>query len=199
MLNQEFMSAANDNIFSNSTLNHIQSYYLHCRPHHYYPNVIKVDSFYSIALFSNEPVLVTKVCWFLHKGRVVKRVYWVELVDELPPYTVSETPTPFLPPLIPLPSSSPTPSLLPVPISPPPAPSPPSTTSSRSSDTVIPARAVSIGTISEEDESEWNEAHVPEEEEELEAHEIQLLYPYTTIDPDTLYESPRGTPLDRLD
>src|SRR6202453_1787629 len=155
--------------------------------------------FYSIAFFSNEPVLVTKVRWFLHEGRVVKRVYWVELVDELPPYVVSETPTPFLPPLIPLPLSSPTPSLLPVPISPPPAPSPPSTTSSRSSDTIVPARAVSIGNISEEDEDEWNQAHVPEEEEELEAHEIELLYPYSTVDPDTLYESPPGTPLDRLD
>src|ERR1700677_1428912 len=168
MLNQEFMSAANDNIFSNSTLNHIQSYYLHCRPHYYYLNVIKVDFFYSIALFSNEPVLVTKVCWFLHEGRVMKRVYWVELVDKLPPYTISETPTPFLPPLVPLPPSSPTPSLLPIPLSPPPAPSPPSTTSSHSTDMVIPGRSVPIGDISEEDESKWNEAHVPAEEEELE-------------------------------
>src|SRR5271154_3015648 len=193
------MSAATDDIFSDTILNRIHALYLHCRLHHYYPNIIEVDSYYSIALFSNEPVLITKVRWFLHEGRVVKRVYWVELVDELPPYAVSETPTPFLPPLIPLPPSSPTPSLLPVPISPPPAPSPPSTTSSRSSNTVVPARAVSIGTISEEDKSEWNKAHVPAEEEELEAHEIQLLYPYTAVDPDTLYDSPPGTSFDRLD
>src|SRR6202453_3849523 len=189
------MSAATDDIFSDTVLNRIHTLYLHRRLHHYYPNVIKVDSYYSTALFSNEPILVTKVRWFLHEGRVVKRVYWVELVDELPPYAVSETPPPFLPPLVPLPPSSPTPSLLPVPISPPPAPFPPSTTSSRSSDTIVPARAISIETISEEDESEWNEAHVPEEEE-LEAHEIQLLYPYTAVDPDTLYNSPPGTPLD---
>src|ERR1700674_4682026 len=155
------MSAATDDIFSDTILNRIHALYLHRRLYHYYPNVIKVDSYYSAALFSNELVLVTKVRWFLHEGRVVKRVYWVELVDELPPYTVSETPTPFLPPLIPLPPSSPTPSLLPVPISPLPAPSPPSTTLSRSSDTVIPGRAISIKTISEEDESKWNEAHVP--------------------------------------
>src|SRR6202453_3284900 len=193
------MSATTDDIFSDTILNCIHALYLHRPLHHYYPNVIEVDFYYSTALFSNEPVLRTKVHWFLHEGRVVKRVYWVELVDELPPYAVSETPTPFLPPLIPLPPSSPTPSLLPVPISPPPAPSPPSTTSSRSSDTVVPARAVSIENISEEDENEWNEAHVPEEEEELEAHEIELLYPYSTVDPDTLYESPPGTPLDRLD
>src|ERR1700677_5013740 len=193
------MSAATDDIFSDTILNRIHTLSLHRRLHHYYPNVIEVDSYYSSALFSNEPVLVTKVRWFLHEGRVVKRVYWVELVDELPPYTVSETPTPFLPPLITLPPSSPTPSLLPVPISPPPAPSPPSTTSSRSSDTVVPARAVSIGTISEEDKAEWNKAHIPEEEQELEDHKIELLYPYSTVDPDTLYESPPGTPLDRLD
>src|ERR1700677_1302292 len=193
------MSATTDDIFSDTILNQIHALYLHRHLHHYYPNIIKVDSYYSTALFSNEPVLVTKVCWFLHEGRVVKRVYWVELVDELPPYAVSETPTPFLPPLIPLPPSSPTPSLLPIPISPPPALSPPSTTPSHSSDTVVPARAVSIGTISEKDESEWNEAHVPAEEEELEAHKIQLLYPYTAVDPDTLYDSPPGTPLDRLD
>src|ERR1700677_1862528 len=193
------MSAATDDIFSDTILNRIHALYLHRRLHHYYPNIIEVDSYYSIALFSNKPVLVTKVCWFLHKGRVVKRVYWVELVDELPPYAVSKPPTPFLPPLIPLPSSSPTPSLLLVSISPPPAPSPPSTTSSRSSDTVVPAHAVSIESISEEDESEWNEAHVPEEEEELEAHEIQLLYPYTAVNPNTLYESPPGTPLNHLD
>src|SRR5271155_94659 len=146
------MSAATDNLFSDTILNRIHALYLHRRLHHYYPNVIEVDSFYSSALFSNEPVLVTKVRWFLHEGRVVKRVYWVELIDELPSYAVSETPTPFLPPLIPLPPSSPTSFLLPVPISPPPAPSPPSTTSSRSSDTVVPARAISIETISEEDE-----------------------------------------------
>src|ERR1700677_2783256 len=110
------MSIATDDIFSDTILQCIHSLYLHCRLHHYYLNVIEVDSFYFITLFSNKPVLVTKVRWFLHEGRVVKRVYWVELVDELPPYTVSETPTPFLPPLIPLPPSSPTPSLLPVPI-----------------------------------------------------------------------------------
>src|SRR6202453_1938723 len=194
------MSAATDDIFSDTILNRIHALYLHCRLHHYYPNVIEVDSYYSTALFSNEPVLVTKVRWHLHEGRVVKRIYWVELLDELPPYAVSETPTPFLPSLVPLPPSSPTPSLLPVPISPPPAPSPPSpATSSRSSDTVVPARAVSIGNITEEDEHEWNLTHVPEEEEELEAHELELLYPYSTVDPDTLYESPPGTPLDRLD
>src|SRR6202453_1062282 len=181
------MSAATDDIFSDTILNRIHALYLHRRLHHYYPNVIEVDSYYSTTLFSNEPVLVTKVRWFLHEERVVKRVYWVELVDELPLFAVSETPTPFLPPLIPLPPSSPTPSLLPIPISPLPAPSPPSTTSSCSSDTIVPARAISIGTISEEDESEWNEAHVPEEEEELEAHEVQLLYSYTAVDPDTLY------------
>src|ERR1700677_4834720 len=193
------MSATTDDIFSDTILNCIHVLYFHHRLHHYYLNVIEVDSYYSTALFSNEPVLITKVHWYLHEGRVVKRVYWVELVDELPPYAVSETPTPFLPPLVPLPPSSPTPSLLPVPISPLPVPSPPSTTSSRSSDTVVPARAVPIGNISEEDEDEWNQAHVPEEEEELEAHEIELLYPYSTVDPDTLYESPPGTPLDRLD
>src|SRR5271154_1836934 len=192
------MSAATDDIFSDTILNRIHALYLHRRLHHYYPNVIEVDSYYSTALFSNEPVLVTKVRWFLHEGRVVKRVYWVELVDELPLYAVSETPIPFLPPLISLPPSSPTTSLLPIPISPPPAPSPPSTTSSRSSDTIVPGRAVSIKTISEEDESEWNEAHVPAEEEELEDHEIQLLYPYTSVDPRTLYDSPPETPLDRL-
>src|ERR1700677_4882526 len=181
------MSAATDDIFSDTILNRIHVLYLHCRLHHFYPNVI--DSYYSTSLFSNEPVLTTKVRWILHEGRVIKRVYWVELADELPLYA-SETPTPFLPPLIPLPPSSPTPSILPVPISPPPPPSPPSTTSSCSSDTVVPARAISIGTISEDDKSEWNEAHVPEEEEELEAHKIQLLHPYTTVDPDTLYKSP---------
>src|SRR5271154_6578401 len=90
------MSAATDDIFSDTILNRIHALYLHRRLHHYYPNVIEVDSYYSTALFSNEPVLVTKVRWFLHEGRVVKRVYWVELVDELPPYAVSETPTPFL-------------------------------------------------------------------------------------------------------
>src|ERR1700677_1322401 len=120
------MSAATDDIFSDSILNCIHSLYLHHYLHHYYPNIIEVDSFYSIALFSNKPVLVTKVCWFLHEGRVVKRVDWVELVDELPPYVVSETPTPFLPPIVPLPSSFPTSSLLPIPLSPPSAPSPPS-------------------------------------------------------------------------
>src|ERR1700677_5061667 len=99
------MSAATDDIFSDTILNRIHSLYLHRRLHHYYPNVIEVDSFYSIALSSNEPVLVTKVCWFLHEGRVVKRVYWVELVDEVPSYAVSETPTFFLPPLFLLPSS----------------------------------------------------------------------------------------------
>src|ERR1700677_4755104 len=193
------MSAGTDHIFSDTILNRIHVLYLHRRLHHYYPNVIEVDSYYSTALFSNEPVLITKVRWFLHEGRVVKRVYWVELVDELLPYAVSETPTPFLPPLIPLPPFSPTPSLLPVLISPPPALSPPSITSSRSSDTIVPAHAISIGNISEEDEDEWNQAHVPDEEEELEDHEIELLYPYSTVDSDTLYESPPGTPLDRLD
>src|ERR1700677_1796071 len=193
------MSTATDDIFSDTILNRIHALYLHRHLHHYYPNVIEVDSYYSTALFSNEPVLVTKVRGFLHEGRVVKRGYWVELVDKLPLYAVSETPTPFLPPLIPLPPSSPTPSLLPVPISPPPAPSPPSTTLSRSSDTIVPARAVSIGTISEEDEAEWNEAHVPEEEAELADHKIQLLYPYTSVDPRTLYDSPPETPLDCLD
>src|SRR6202453_1174453 len=193
------MSTATDDIFSDTILQRIHSLYLHRCLHHYYPNVIEVDPPHSIALFSNKPVLVTKVHWFLHEGRVVKRVYWVELADKLPPYAISETPTPFLPPLITLPPSSPTPSLLSIPISPPPAPSPPSTTLSHSSDTVVPTCAVSIGTISEEDESEWNEAHVPAEEEELEAHEIQLLYPYTAVDPNILYESPPGTPLDRLD
>src|SRR6202453_2671127 len=192
------MSAATDDIFSDSILNRIHPLYLHCCLHHYYPNVIEVDSFYSIALFSNELVLVTKVRWFLHKGRVVKRVYWVELVDELPPYAVSETPTPFLPPLVPLPSSS-TPFLLPIPISPPPVPSPPSTTSSHSSDTVVPGQSVPIGVISEEDESEWNEAHIPAKEEELEAHEIQLLCPYPFVDPRTLYDSPPETSIDSLD
>src|ERR1700677_3786325 len=167
------MSAATDNIFSDSILNRIHPLYLHCCLHHYYPNIIEVDSFYSIALFSNELVLVTKVRWFLHKGRVVKRVYWVELIDELPLYVVSETPTLFLPPIVPLPSS-PTPSLLPVPLSPPLAPSPPSTTASRSSDTVVLGQTVPIGVISEEDKSEWNEACVPEQEQELEDHEIQL-------------------------
>src|ERR1700677_2891271 len=108
------MSAATDNIFSDSILNRIHTLYLHRRLHHYYLNVIEVDSFYSIALFSNKPVLVTKVRWFLHEGRVVKKVYWVELIDELPLYVISETPTPFLPPIVPL-ISSPTPSLLPVP------------------------------------------------------------------------------------
>src|ERR1700677_871528 len=180
------MSAATDDIFSNTILNCIHALYLHRHLHHYYPNVIEVDSYYSTTLFSNELVLVTKVHWFLHEGRVVKRVYWVELADELPLYTVSETPTPFLPPLIPLPPSSPTPSLLPVPISPPPAPSPPSTTLSRSSDTVVPNRSVPIENISKEDESEWNKVHIPAKEEELEAHEIQLLYPYTAVDPNTL-------------
>src|ERR1700677_2829768 len=193
------MSTATDDIFSNTILNRIHALYLPRWLHHYYPNVIEVDSYYSSALFSNELVLVTKVRWFLHEGRVVKRVYWVELVDELPPYAISETPTPFLPPLNPLPPSSPTPSLLPVPISPPPALSPPSTTSSCSSDTVVPARAVSIETISKEDKSEWNEAHVPAEEEQLDDHEIQLLYPYTAVDPDTFYNSPPGTPINSLD
>src|ERR1700677_810406 len=107
----------------------------------------------------------------------------------------------FLPSIALLPST-PTPSLLPIPLSPPPAPSPPSTTSSHSasgSDTVIPGQTVPIGVISEEDKSEWNKAHVPAEEEELEDHEIQLLYPYTSVDPATLYDSPPETPLDRLD
>src|SRR5271154_1132432 len=155
------MSAATDDIFSNSILNRIHLLYLHHHLHHYYPNIIEVDSFYSIALFSNEPVLVTKVRWFLHEGRVVKRVYWIELIDELPPYVVSETPTPFLPPIVPLPSS-PTLSLLPVPLSPPPAPSPPSPTSptsphsSSGSDTVIPGQDVLIEEISEEEEHEWD-------------------------------------------
>src|SRR5271154_410840 len=103
MSNRKYMSTANDNIFSDSILHCIQSLYLHHHLHHYYLNVIEVDSFYSIALFSNEPVLVTKVCWFLHKGRVMKRVYWIELIDKLPPYVVSKTPTPCLPPIIPLP------------------------------------------------------------------------------------------------
>src|ERR1700677_4312106 len=129
------MSAATDDIFSDTILNRIHALYLHRHLHHYYPNVIKVDSYYSSALFSNEPVLVTKVRWFLHEGRVVKRVYWIELIDKLPLYVVSENPTLFLPPIVPLPSS-PTPSLLPVPLSPPPAPSPPSTTSSHFSNTV---------------------------------------------------------------
>src|ERR1700677_1392188 len=115
------MSAATDDIFSDTILQCIHSLYLHRCLHYYYPNIIEVDSFYSITLFSNEPVLVTKVRWFLHEGRVVKRVYWVELVDELLLYAVSETSTPFLPLLVPLPSS-PARSLLPVPISPPPAP-----------------------------------------------------------------------------
>src|SRR6202453_1994899 len=115
------MSAATDDIFSDTILNCIHVFYLHRHLHHYYPNVIEVDFYYSTALFSNELVLITKVRWFLHEGRVVKRVYWVELVDELPPYTVSETPTPFLSPLVPLPPSAPTPSLLPIPLSPPPA------------------------------------------------------------------------------
>src|ERR1700677_3449400 len=119
------MSAATDNIFSDSILNRIHALYLHRCLHYYYQNVIEVDSYYSSALFSNKLVLVIKVRWFLHEDRVMKRVYWVELVDELPPYAVSETPTPFLPPIVPLPSSSPTPSLLPIPLSPPPAPSPP--------------------------------------------------------------------------
>src|ERR1700677_4427586 len=149
------MSAATDDIFSDTILNRIHALYLHRRLHHYYPNIIKVDSYYSTALFSNEPVLVTKVRWFLYEGRVVKRVFWSELVDELPLYAVSETPTPFLPPLVPLPSSSPTPSLLPVPLSPPPAPSPPSTASSHSSDTNVPGQTIPIGVISQEDESEW--------------------------------------------
>src|ERR1700677_2777679 len=105
------MSATNDDIFSDSILYRIQSLYLHRRLHHYYLNIIKIDPFYSIAVVSNEPVLVTKVRWFLHEGRVMKRVYWIELVDELPLYVVSETSTLFLPPIIPLPSS-PTPSLL---------------------------------------------------------------------------------------
>src|ERR1700677_5026391 len=170
------MSAATDDIFSDSILNCIHALYLHRRLHHYYQNIIEVDSFYSIGLFSNEPVLVTKVRWFLQEDRVVKRVYWVELIDELPLYVVSETPTPFLPPIIPLPSS-PTPFLLPVPLLPLPAPSSPSTTSSHSSDTIVPGQTIPIGVISEEDKSEWNEAHVPEEEEELEDHEIQLQYP----------------------
>src|ERR1700677_3140321 len=73
------MSAATNDIFSDSILNRIHSLYLHRHLHYYYLNVIEVDSFYSIALFSNEPVLVTKVRWFLHEGRVMKRVYWVEL------------------------------------------------------------------------------------------------------------------------
>src|ERR1700677_4476366 len=156
------MSTATDDIFSDTILNRIHALDLHRRLHHYYPNVIEVDSYYSTALFSNEPVLVTKVRWFLHKGRVVKRVYWVELVDELPPYAISKTPTPFLPFLVPLPSS-PAPSLLPVPISPPPAPSPPSTTSSHSSDTVVPKQDVPIEYISEDEEHAWNEHHsIPE-------------------------------------
>ena len=184
----------------------IHSLYLHRHLHHYYPNVIEVDSFYSIALFSNEPVLVTKVRWFLHEGRVVKRVYWIELIDELPPYVVSETPTPFLPPIIPL-SSSPTPSLLPVPLSPPPAPSSPFTTSSHSSDTVVPGQTVPIGVISEEDKHEWNKTHVSDEEED-EIHSVafhpkaQILlyppYPHTYVDPTTLYNSPPETLINSL-
>src|ERR1700677_2580884 len=106
------MSTVNNDIFSDPILHHIQSLYLHHHLHHYYPNIIEVDSFYSITVFSNKPVLVTKVCLFLHEGRVVKRVYWIELVDKLPPYVISETPTPLLPPSIP-PPPSPTPSLLP--------------------------------------------------------------------------------------
>src|ERR1700674_1728294 len=144
------MSAATDDIFSDTILNCIHALYLHHHLYHYYPNVIEVDSYYSSALFSNEPVLVTKVRWFLHEGRIVKRVYWVELVDELPLYAISETPTPFLPPLFPLPPSSPTPSLFPVPLSPPLAPSPPSTASSHSSDTNVPGQTISIGVISQE-------------------------------------------------
>src|SRR6202453_3110950 len=154
------MSAATDNIFSDTILNRIHTLYLHRRLHHYYPHVIEVDAFYSIALFSNEPVLVTKVRWHLHEGRVIKRIYWVELLDELPPYAVSETPTPFLPPLVPLPPSSPTPSLLPVPISPPPAPSPASLTSSYSSsgsETIVPGQDTEIEYISEDEEDTWNE------------------------------------------
>src|ERR1700677_3572131 len=107
------MSAATDDIFSDMILQHIHALYLHRRLHHFYPNVIEVDSYYSTTLFSNEPVLTTKVRWILHEGHIMKRVYWIELLDELPPYTVSETPTPFLLPLVPLPRSSPTPFLLP--------------------------------------------------------------------------------------
>src|SRR6202453_4361047 len=116
----------------------------------------------------------------------------------------------FLPSIALLPSS-PTPSLLPIPLSPPPAPSPPSTTSSHSSsgsDTVIPGQTVPIGVISEEDESEWNKAHIPDEEED-EIHsvafhpEAQILlyppYPHTYIDPTTLYDSPPETPINSLD
>src|SRR6202453_4182523 len=117
------MSTVNNDIFSDPILHHIQSLYLHHHLHHYYPNIIKVDSFYSVAVFSNEPVLVTKVRWFLHEDRVMKRVYWRELVDELPLYIVLEPPTLFLSPIVTLPPS-PSPSLLPVPLSPPPAPSP---------------------------------------------------------------------------
>src|ERR1700677_2438846 len=171
------MSAATDDIFSDTILNRIHSLYLHCRLHHYYPNVIEVDSFYSIALFSNELVLVTKVHWFLHEGRVVKRVYWIELVDELPLYIVSETPTPLLPPIIP-PPPSPTLFLLPIPLSPPPAHSPPSPTSPHSStETVVPGQNIPIEVISEKEEFEWNKTHIPVEEEELEAHKVQLHYP----------------------
>src|SRR5271154_4386943 len=189
------MSAATDDIFSDTILNRIHALYLHRHLHHFYPNVIEVDSYYSTSLFSNEPVLTTKVHWILHEGRVVKRVYWVELADELPLYA-SETPTPFLPPLIPLPPSSPTPSLLPVPISPPPAPSPPSTTSSRSSDTVIPGQDVPIEYISEDEEDTWNEHHsVPE----LSDEQIELLYPPEIVNPATLHDSPPETPLDHLD
>src|ERR1700677_1098922 len=192
------MSAATDDIFSDTILNRIHALYLHRRLHHYYPNVIEVDSYYSTALFSNEPVLVTKVRWFLHEGRVVKRVYWVELVDELPPYAISETPTPFLPPLVPLPPSSPTPSLLPVPLSPPPAPSPASPTSPHSSsgsETVVPGQDVPITYISEDKELEWNDRHsVPE----LSDEEVELLYPSYVVNPSTLYHSPPETPLDSL-
>src|SRR5271154_6185637 len=193
------MSTATDDIFSDAILNRIHTLYLHRRLHHYYPNVIEVDSYYSIALFSNEPVLVTKVHWIIHEGRVVKRIYWVELVDELPPYAVSETLTPFLPPLVPLPPSSPTPFLLPVPISPPPAPSPASPTSPHSSsgsETIVPGQDVEIEYISEDKEDAWSEQHsVPE----LSDKQIELLYPSEIVNPATLYDSPPETPLDRLD
>src|SRR6202453_738911 len=192
------MSAATDDIFSDTILNRIHALYLHRRLHHYYPNVIEVDSYYSTALFSNEPVLVTKVRWFRHEGRVVKRVYWIELVDELPPYAISETPTPFLSSLVPLPPSSPTPSLLPVPLSPPPAPSPASPTSPHSSsdsETVVPGQDVPIKYISEDEEDTWNECHsVPE----LSDEEVKLLYPSYIVNPSTLYHSPPKTPLDSL-
>src|SRR6202453_3102164 len=168
------MSAATDDIFSDTILQRIHSLYLHRCLHHFYPNIIEVDSYYSTTLFSNEPVLVTKVCWILHEGRIVKRVYWVELIDELPPYAISETPPPFLPPLVPL--------------SPPPAPSPASPTSPHSSSgskTIVPGQDVPIKYISEDEELEWNDCHsVPELSDE--DKDVELLYPSYIVNPSTL-------------